>query len=124
MRTGSHVNAKFKGHHEMEFAWFSLMAGLPVFSINAQRAARQIVEACRAGKPQLIISTQARLAVAFQSLFPNFIARGLSLMNRLLPRSREATAHSGWNSASWLSPSPLTWFADRAIDENNESRVA
>src|SRR4030095_1121669 len=31
MRTGSHVNAKFKGKHDMEFAWFSASAGAPLF---------------------------------------------------------------------------------------------
>ena len=30
MRTGSHVNAKFKGNHSAEYAWFSLAASLPV----------------------------------------------------------------------------------------------
>jgi len=29
MRTGSHVNAKFKGDHGAEFTWFALSAGLP-----------------------------------------------------------------------------------------------
>jgi NAD(P)-dependent dehydrogenase (short-subunit alcohol dehydrogenase family) len=124
MRTGSHVNAAFKGHHQSEFAWFSLMSGLPVFSINAQRAARQIVAACRKGKPELIITTQARIAVAAHALFPNLVARGMSLMNRLLPGPGEPVARSGWDSTSWISPSPLTWLADSAIDKNNETSAA
>src|SRR5947207_4943379 len=41
MRTGSHLNASFKGDHRREFAWFSLGAALPIFSIDANRAARQ-----------------------------------------------------------------------------------
>jgi NAD(P)-dependent dehydrogenase (short-subunit alcohol dehydrogenase family) len=41
MRTGSHVNASFKGDHSKEFAWFSIGAGMPLLSISARRAARQ-----------------------------------------------------------------------------------
>jgi NAD(P)-dependent dehydrogenase (short-subunit alcohol dehydrogenase family) len=45
MRTGSHVNAKFKGQHRKEFAWFSLAASLPITSIAVDDAAREIVSA-------------------------------------------------------------------------------
>ncbi len=48
MRTGSHVNAKFKGKHDAEFAWFSAGAGAPLISMDADRAARKIVAACQA----------------------------------------------------------------------------
>ena len=50
MRTGSHVNAIFKGKNEQEFAWFSIGNALPVSSVSAESAAKEIVEACRAGK--------------------------------------------------------------------------
>ena len=43
MRTGSHVNAKFKGNHDAEFAWFSASAGAPLISMDADRAARKIL---------------------------------------------------------------------------------
>src|SRR4029077_13867768 len=49
MRTGSHVNAKFKGKHDTEFAWFAASAGAPLISMNADRAARKILAACRRG---------------------------------------------------------------------------
>jgi threonine dehydrogenase-like Zn-dependent dehydrogenase len=45
MRTGSHVNAQFKGQHRKEFAWFSLAASLPITSIAVDDAAREIVSA-------------------------------------------------------------------------------
>jgi NAD(P)-dependent dehydrogenase (short-subunit alcohol dehydrogenase family) len=51
MRTGSHVNARFKGKHDMEFAWFAASAGAPLISMNADRAARKILAACRRGQP-------------------------------------------------------------------------
>jgi len=127
MRTGSHVNAEFKGKHKEEFTWFSLMAALPVFSIDARRAAKQIVEACRAGRPELVITSQARLAVKAKALFPNLVAGTMRIVNSLLPQpgdEADSSAQTGWASRSALSHSPLTRLADRAINENNEQRAA
>ena len=50
MRTGSTYNAWFKGQHRREFAWFHIAAAIPGISIDAGRAARQIMDACRHGE--------------------------------------------------------------------------
>src|SRR6185503_5499356 len=47
MRTGSAFNAGFKGRHRREFAWFAISSSLPLLTISAKRAARQIIRACR-----------------------------------------------------------------------------
>ena len=52
MRTGTHVNAYYKGHGREEFRWLSLMDGAPVISMDAERAARQIVRAAKRGEAQ------------------------------------------------------------------------
>jgi len=124
MRTGSHLNAWFKGRHREEFTWFSLGAALPVSSIAAVRAARQIVEACRRGQPQLIITRQARLLALGYSVFPNTTARLLGFIDRLLPEAKggEGGIHSGWDSQSNRTPSVLTRLADQAAEEYNELR--
>ena len=75
MRTGSHVNASFKGDRSKEFAWFSIGAGMPLLSISARRAARQIVAAARRGRPELTITLQARGLILAQALMPNCLAR-------------------------------------------------
>jgi NAD(P)-dependent dehydrogenase (short-subunit alcohol dehydrogenase family) len=127
MRTGSHVNANFKGDHEKEFAWFSALAGLPIFSIDARRAARQIVEACRNGRADLVITTQARIAVAANGLFPSLLARMMKVMQFVLPGRGGAAGKElrpGWDSMSEWSPSILTRLADQAIEENNEYTAA
>src|SRR5262245_20287722 len=125
MRTGSHVNAIFKGIHQREFAWFSIAAGMPVVSINAQRAASQIVEACRSGRAALTITPAARFATIANGLLPNLVSRSMRVMNVLLPRSgvERVYARTGWESSSAWAPSPLTRLADRAIDRNNEDRA-
>lgn len=127
MRTGSHVNASFKGNHKKEFAWFSISAGFPVVSINARRAAKQIVEACREGREQLVITPIARLATMASGVTPGLLDWAMRWMEYFLPAT-DATAstesHLGWESRSWRSPSALTSLADSAIKRNNEHRAA
>jgi NAD(P)-dependent dehydrogenase (short-subunit alcohol dehydrogenase family) len=71
LRTGSHKNAFFKGQHRKEFAWFSLGAGNPLVSMDADRAAYQILDAVRKRRPELTITFAARLAAISQALLPN-----------------------------------------------------
>jgi short-subunit dehydrogenase len=61
MRTGSFLNAFFKGRQEKEFRWFSLGAALPLVSMDARRAARQIVDATRRGRAERVLSVPATL---------------------------------------------------------------
>jgi len=124
MRTGSHVNAAFKGDNKKEFAWFSIGAGMPLVSINAERAARQIVEACREGRDSLILTPAARAASMAQALSPSLLSQSLRAMNKVLPRDTpDKSSRSGWESRSVWSPSPLTVLADRAVERNNEHRA-
>ena len=121
MRTGSHVNAEFKGHHQAEFALFSLSNALPLFSINAARAARQIVDACRHGDSFLMISRQARMLHLMNALFPNLTADLFKVVGSVLPRSMESKdSKTGWESRSRLAPHWATQLADRATQRNNE----
>ena len=122
MRTGSARNAEFKGQHRAEFAWFSLSAALPVTSMKAERAARQIVSACKRGDAEVILSIQAQAAAIFHGIIPGLTADGLGLVNELLPGPGgigEQTA-KGKKSSSVISPSILTRLNDKAAMQNNE----
>ena len=122
MRTGSHVNAYFKGQNEKEYALFSISNALPLTSISAESAARQIVAAARRGDAEAVISVQAKLAARMNALFPEATAEIASLVNRLLPsKGGIGTAKvRGKQSESWLAPSILTAMSDKEIIENNE----
>jgi NAD(P)-dependent dehydrogenase (short-subunit alcohol dehydrogenase family) len=124
LRTGSHVNARFKGRRREEFTWFALSDALPLASMAAERAARRIVEACRYGEPHLVLTPQAKVATAAAALLPNLTARLLTLANRLLPAPADGgdgdEARPGWQSASRWVPSFLTRLADEAAVRNNE----
>src|SRR3954447_7055222 len=50
MRTGSPRNAYFKSQHREEYAWFSIASSMPLITMDANRAARHIISACRHGR--------------------------------------------------------------------------
>ena len=123
MRTGSPRNANFKGNHRAEYAWFSISDALPFTSISAERAARQIIGACKRGQAELIISIQAKAAVALDFLFPQTTTDLLATVNGLLPKADESQDDQlkGSQSTSSWSPSWLTVLNERAALRNNET---
>ena len=125
MRTGSIYNVWLKGQHEAELAWFSALDSLYVSSIDAGRAAHQVVEACRYGDAQLIITIQANTIARLAPLFPRLTAQAMALFNQLLPGptgEQGDQALTGWESRSEWAPSALTRSSDRAAEENNQLR--
>ena len=85
MRTGSPVNAYFKGDAQREFDWFSASDSLPLTSMSAARAARRIVAATKRREGELVLTWQAKAARLVHDLFPNTFLRLAALVNRLLP---------------------------------------
>jgi len=122
MRTGSPDNADFKGRHREEYTWFSLGDALPGLSMSAERAAGQIIAACKHGAAEVVLSLPAQVAVRFHGLFPGLTADLLSLVNRLLPEAADEDTRrfKGRESHSPLAPSWLTALSDRAARRNNE----
>jgi NAD(P)-dependent dehydrogenase (short-subunit alcohol dehydrogenase family) len=124
MRTGSPRNADFKGKHHLEYAWFSISDALPLLSVSAENAARQIVRACKRGQAELVISVPAKVAVLFESLFPEAMSQILAVVNQLLPEAGGAGKQTmkGRDSTSAWSPSWLTTLNEAAARRNNELR--
>jgi short-subunit dehydrogenase len=122
MRTGSPENATFKGKHKAEYAWFSISDSVPGFSMNADRAARQILSASRRGDAEIILSIPAKLAAKVDALFPELSARILSLTSRVLPSAGGIGSDRalGSQSHSRVAPSWLTALGERAARRNNE----
>jgi len=126
MRTGSPVNAQFKGRHEQELAWFKVASSLPGLTIAAERAAARILEACRYGDPALTITPQAALLAAASAVVPAAVARAMMAVSRMLPRPNDASGDqlkTGREIAPperWLPPF-VTRLTDRAASANNEA---
>src|SRR5437588_3351847 len=124
MRTGSHVNAEFKGRHDREFVWFAASAGAPLFSMNADRAARKILAACRRGQPSLTLTFAARLQIVANALFPNLTGYAMQLVNRFLPESPgvEGNPSRSGYEVRHLIPDWLMRAADKATTRNNQTK--
>jgi short-subunit dehydrogenase len=121
MRTGSHVNALFKGQQRTEFALFSTANAW--LSTSSARAARKIIEACRYGTSELVITPQAKLLRLLNGVLPSLVAEALSLVSRVLPGpagDEGDQLRRGWESQSMMAPSLLTRPADSAVSGNKE----
>jgi NAD(P)-dependent dehydrogenase (short-subunit alcohol dehydrogenase family) len=123
MRTGSPVNATFKGRHEAEYAWFKVSSSVPGLTISAERAARKILDAARHGDPELTITPQAKAAAAANAVIPGVVARAAALVNRFLPGPNGAGGNRlqrGRDSESRWTPRVVTGLTDNAAVANNE----
>ncbi|HSK72077.1 MAG TPA: SDR family oxidoreductase [Pyrinomonadaceae bacterium] len=123
MRTGSHINAFFKGQNEKEFAWFSISNALPVSSVSAEHAAQSIIESCRRGDAEKIISPQAAFAIKLNGIFPELVSTMTGLVNQFIlpaPGGIGDRKARGLESTSYVSPSFLTTQLDKASAKNNE----
>jgi NAD(P)-dependent dehydrogenase (short-subunit alcohol dehydrogenase family) len=122
MRTGSPVKAMFKGQRPREFAWFAIADSLPLASINAERAARQIIDACRRGDAELVITLQAKIAILARTIAPELFSDVMVAINRLLPGAAPGgdESRSGRESESAWAPSALTKTTYAAAEQNNE----
>jgi NAD(P)-dependent dehydrogenase (short-subunit alcohol dehydrogenase family) len=123
MRTGSPVNAMFKGKQPQEYAWFAISDSLPLTSISVERAAHQIIAACRRGDAELVITVQAKMAVLARALAPELFQDVMAVTARLLPGPTGAdgdVARRGKESESAWAPSKLTAPTYSAAERNNE----
>lgn len=108
MRTGSHLQARFKGNQPAESAWFSLAATMPGISMSAERAAKQIVTALERGRSEKILSPQANLLALLQSISPGAVSSLLSLATRLAPEAGADGASE--KTGAELVPEKGNWF--------------
>ncbi len=123
MRTGSPRHALFKGQHRREYAWFIISDSLPLLSVSAETAARQILDACRKGSARLIIGVHTKGAVLLNELFPGVMTTFLDVANRLLPGASPTEGqelHAGHESESAWAPEWLTRLTRQAAVANNE----
>jgi short-subunit dehydrogenase len=130
MRTGSHLRAQFVGQQSKEYAWFSALANIPVVSMDAERAARTIVDRLLAGRAMVVLTPLAKIGWRVDTLFPNLTAALLGIAVRLLPgakRAKSGEALEGWQAAQRLSQparrasNAITTLGARAADRFNEN---
>jgi short-subunit dehydrogenase len=85
MRTGSHLRATFTGNQPAEYAWFAPGASLPLLSMDAERAAAKIVDGVLAGRPMVVLTPLAKVAMRVAGVAPATTMRLMGVMGRMLP---------------------------------------
>lgn len=81
MRTGSYLQAQFKGEAEHEFTWFGLAANMPGLSAPASYAARRIRRAVERGRHTLVLTWPAKMLIRMEALLPELMAHFMSGVN-------------------------------------------
>jgi short-subunit dehydrogenase len=127
MRTGSIGHAEIKGHAAWEYSWFALASSLPLLTVSAEHAARQICDAAQVGRAELIISLPAKVLVKMRQLMPELTSDFARLATGLLPspalKPKESAAKKGMDTKTPLVPSFLTRSAEKAAHKNNEGQI-
>jgi NAD(P)-dependent dehydrogenase (short-subunit alcohol dehydrogenase family) len=120
VRTGSQVNAFYRGDPEKEWSWFTLSGANPLNSMSAARAARRIVRAAARGERQVTLSWPAHLLVGVHGIAPGLNIRALAFANRLLPTATGGPRTRGMELDTPVSPSPATALMNQAAREQNQ----
>ncbi|WP_181304209.1 SDR family oxidoreductase [Rufibacter sp. XAAS-G3-1] len=122
MRTGSARNAFLKGQNKKEYSLFSLIDANPMISLAADRAAREIIDACRYGKSEVTLGLNAKFISTLHGLFPGATADLMGLVHLFLPGPGGigSEAVRGYESETELTQSALNAPNQKAARENNE----
>lgn len=113
LRTGSYVNAYFRGQLEKELAWFASSEGSPLMAMDPPEAARQIVQALKSRQPEVILGANAQLLARLSGAFPNFTADLLSYASKLLPTPGEGDKTKGIDLQHMVVNGLTGWLAQR-----------
>ena len=117
MRTGSYLNARFRGRPREQFTWFSVIGNLPVISTSAGNAARQVVDAVETREAEVMITPLTHVAARVNGLMPGVTARVNGVIKRLLPSvspGEDSDEARGRHSETAVSESFVTSLGRRA----------
>lgn len=124
MRTGSPIQAVFKGDHEKEFAWFQASDVFPGLSTSAHTAARQIVQAARDRRWDFTPSALAKVRMMTNAFFPELMGVVMGWINTFMPNGQSKEYKTGAQSRSLFEKSmltkPLVSKAREAEDDLNQ----
>ena len=122
MRTGSHVKILMRGQHEAEAKWFGAGVVTPLTSISGERAARQLVDACVAGRAHVTPAFQFRLLEIADAILPELAAAvkaaivGVALPGPSSSPHGQVRRSTGEVGFGWMTP----LLPNEAARRNNE----
>ena len=108
MRTGSPIQAVFKGDYEKEYGIFAAGDMTPIMSVSAEYAAQTILQGVKRGDTQVVVSLVAKAAKFTHDNFPETFNAIMKLANEFLPKSDLKVRKTGAQSQRWSSEK--LWF--------------
>ncbi len=125
MRTGSHRNVLVRGQHAREATWFALGTATRLTAIDADRAARQILAAARAGRSSVSPGWMGRAATLTQALAPGLAsALAAAAVRFVLPSPSASPSGSlGYDSHEVDLGRRARWFATDMVERFNQRRA-
>jgi short-subunit dehydrogenase len=120
IRTGSPRNAFFKGQADKEYAWFTSSDVAPVMSINPDRLAGQILDACRYGDAELISPWIASAQVKTYGLLPGVSQEINAVLNRKLPAPGNSPRRLRGAEVQGSAPTAVQARQDAAAQQFNQ----
>lgn len=125
MRTGSPIQAVFKGDHEKEFKWFETIDNLPLLSISADSAAKTILDGLADGKTEVLLAPVAKIRNIFSAIFPETFNRFMAFAAARLPKGDSKIRKTGFESSRSFKKSlllkPIQARAEKAEDMYNQT---
>lgn len=125
MRTGSPIQAVFKGDHEKEFAWFQSADVMPGISMSADDAADRILQAVQNGDTEVILSAAAKMRMLVATVFPELASLAMATVARIMPNGTSRVRKTGAQSRALFDEmtltKPLQKAAHKAEADYNQS---
>jgi short-subunit dehydrogenase len=124
MRTGSPIQAVFKGDHEKEYLWFAAGDSMPGVSACAHTIAKKVLEAARDRRAELVPSLLGKVRGLAAAICPETMAALMKLMASLMPEGKSLEYKTGAQSNALFKSNPLTKplqkFAEQAEADLNQ----
>ncbi len=125
MRTGSPIQAVFKGDHGKEFEWFETIDNLPLISMSPDKAAKKVLQAVADGKSEVILSVPAKARLLLGTFFPETMNAFMGMIAGLMPKKDSATRKTGADSDNRFYQNrllkPLQRKAQEVQDDYNQT---
>lgn len=124
MRTGSPIQAVFKGDHEKEFKWFQTIDNLPLLSIGADAAAKKILDGLADKKTEVLLAPIAKIRNIFAAIFPETFNAFMTFVANRLPKGDSMVRRTGFESSNEFKKSlllkPLQAQAEKSEEMYNQ----
>jgi NAD(P)-dependent dehydrogenase (short-subunit alcohol dehydrogenase family) len=127
MRTGSPIQAVFKGDCEREYGWFASGDVTPGISVSAETAAHHILDGIRHGEARVTYPLITKIGILGHAALPAtyaFIMRNAARF--IMPKSEARERKTGAQSQGWLNRQlwykPLLAIEQKAEQELNQQK--